>query len=125
MSFQFAAYLNVAFTCCRIAHWKKTSQTKSVSIDDEEMNHKTKMALSSSDKTLTNFLDEISDNPLVVKVIKSLSVREKQIVKLHIFDKYSFTEIAELLNIKYAKITYTFSKMKSRLKRGGVCGFQG
>ena len=96
-----------------------------MSIDDEEINHKTKIALSSCDKTLTNFLDEISDNPLIVKVIKSLSVREKHILKLHIFDKYSFMEISEMLDIKYAKIIYTFSKMKNRLKRGGVCGFQG
>ena len=125
LSFQFAAYLNVAFRRCRIRHWKKTLRAKPVSIDGEEINHKTKIALSSCDKTLTNILDEISDNPVIVKAIKALSVREKQILKLHIFDKYSFAEIAELLNIKYTKIIYTFSKMKRELQRGAISGFQG
>ena len=123
LSFQFAAYLNVSFRHCRIGYWRKQTKIQNVSIDNEDAGHKTKMALSMCDKTLTSLLTEISDSPIIVKTIESLSTQEKQILSLHILERYSLTEISELINMKHKKIYNIFSNIKDKFKGSGVVGF--
>ena len=115
--FCFSAYLNVAFRNCRTGYWRKQQRIKTVSIDDEKMDNKTELAVSVCDETLIHNLDEISENPIIVNVISSLSDSEKRILSLHIVEKYSLSEISELTNMKYKRVLYTFAKIKENFKR--------
>ena len=115
--FCFSAYLNVAFRNCRIGYWRKQQRIKAVSIDDEEIENKTKTALSVCDETLIHNLDEISENPMIVNAISSLNNSEKRILSLHVIEKYSLLEISKLMNMKYKRVLYTFAKIKENFKR--------
>ena len=102
--FCFSAYLNVAFRNCRIGYWRKQQRIKAVSVDEEEIDNKTKTALSVCDETLIHNLDEISDNPMIVNVISALNDFEKKILSLHVIEKYTLSEISELMNMKYKRV---------------------
>ena len=115
--FCFSAYLNVAFRNGRIGYWRKQQRLKAVSIDDEEIENKTKTALSVCDETLIHNLDEISENPMIVNAISSLNNSEKRILSLHVIEKYSLSEISDLMNMKYKRVLYTFAKIKENFKR--------
>lgn len=126
LHYRFTAYLTKALDNAGQRYIEKSKDDKHKLVSLEQMMEAGADFSSSVDVDTTAFLhnfEQLIENDALCLAILELTGKERQIISLHIIYKVPFTEIADLMGVKYKSVysiyTRALKKLQTRLGDNG------